>query len=77
MPVPYDDILPIDLDIIAREFKNYSRFTTGQLVSLSHQAGGPWDIVYQSQLADATLSPRIPNDLIRKHFGGDKPGLRH
>jgi uncharacterized phage-associated protein len=77
VPVPYDDILPADLDIIVREFKNYSRFTTGQLVSLSHERGGPWDTVYQLHLADATESPRIPNELIRKHFGVDKPGVRH
>jgi hypothetical protein len=66
-----------DLDLIVREFKNYSRFTTGQLVSLSHETGGPWDTVYQRHLADATQSPRIPNELIRKHFEVDKPGLRH
>jgi uncharacterized phage-associated protein len=77
IPVPYDDIPAADLELIVREFKNYSRFTTGQLVSLSHETGGPWDTIYQRHLADATQSPRIPNELIRKHFGVDKPGTRH
>lgn len=76
-PVPYVDILPADIEIIVREFKNYSRFSTGQLVSLSHEVGGPWDVVYRAHLADATLSPRIPNKLIRSHFGGEKSPARH
>ena len=77
LPVPFDDIAPADRDLILRVFENYSRFTTGQLVALSHERGGPWDIVYQSSLADPTQSPRIPNELIRKHFGGDKTAVRH
>jgi uncharacterized phage-associated protein len=78
MSVPHDDITSSDVEIIVREFKKYSRFSTGQLVSLSHEAGGPWDIVYRAQLADATLSPRIPNKLIRSHFAGEeKSTVRH
>jgi len=77
VPVPFDDIPAADLDIIVREFKNYSRFSTGQLVALSHERDGPWDTVYQKHLADSTESPRIPNDLIRRHFAGDKLRSRH
>jgi uncharacterized phage-associated protein len=77
LPVPFDDIASADCDIIIREFRNYGRFTTGQLVALSHERGGPWDTIYQSRLADATQSPRIPNELIKKHFGGDKTAVRH
>ncbi|MGJ5045417.1 Panacea domain-containing protein [Bradyrhizobium oligotrophicum] len=77
VPVPFDDLAAADREIILNEFRKYSRFTTGQLVQLSHERGGPWDIVYQAHLADATQSPRIPNDLIKKHFGGDKLVLRH
>ncbi|MBV5270972.1 MAG: DUF4065 domain-containing protein [Afipia sp.] len=77
IPVPHEDIRPEDVDLIFREFKNYSRFTTGQLVSLSHETGGPWDVVYRAHLADATLSPRIPNKLIKSHFAGEKAPLRH
>lgn len=78
IPVPYDDIRDEDLKIIVREFRNYSRFSTGQLVSLSHEPGGPWDVVYRAHLADATLSPRISNRLIRSHFAGEeKSTVRH
>jgi uncharacterized phage-associated protein len=78
IPVPYDDIREEDLKIIIREFRNYSRFSTGQLVSLSHEKDGPWDIVYRAHLADATVSPRIPNKLIRSYFAGEeKSTIRH
>ncbi|UWU88164.1 DUF4065 domain-containing protein [Bradyrhizobium yuanmingense] len=76
-PVPYQDIRADDVQIIKREFKKYSRFTTGQLVSLSHEPGGPWDITYRAHQTDPTFSPRIPNDLIRKHFSGDNPRVLH
>jgi uncharacterized phage-associated protein len=78
IPVPYDDIREEHLKVIVREFKNYSRFTTGQLVSLSHETNGPWDVVYRAHLADPTLSPRIPNKLIRSYFAGEeKSTVRH
>ncbi|TWI58285.1 putative phage-associated protein [Bradyrhizobium huanghuaihaiense] len=78
IPVPYDDIREDHLRIITQEFNNYSRFTTGQLVSLSHEPNGPWDIVYRAHLADPTTSPRIPNQLIRRHFAGEeKSTVRH
>jgi uncharacterized phage-associated protein len=78
IPVPHDDITDADAEIIDREFKKYSHFSTGQLVSLSHEPGGPWDIVYSAHLADKTQSPRISNKLIRSHFAGDaKSTARH
>ncbi|MCK1478054.1 DUF4065 domain-containing protein [Bradyrhizobium sp. 197] len=78
IPVPYEDIHQEHLKIIVREFKNYSHFTTGQLVSLSHEPNGPWDVVYKAHLADPTLSPRIPNRLIRRYFAGeDQSTVRH
>lgn len=70
VPVPFDDIAPQDRDLIAKAFAEYSRFTTGQLVALSHEPGGPWDIVYRNHLTDKTASPRIPNELIRSHQTG-------
>ena len=78
IPVPYDDIREEHRKIIVREFKAYSHFTTGQLVSLSHESNGPWDVVYRACLADPTMSPRIPNQLIRAHFAGErKSTVRH
>lgn len=77
-PIPFDDIAPSDTQTIAEVFVEYSRFSTGHLVALSHEKGGPWDLVYRAHLADGTASPRIPNDLIRRHFLGDvRSSARH
>jgi uncharacterized phage-associated protein len=77
-PIPYGDVRAEDAEIIQAQFMRYSRFTTGQLVSLSHEAGGPWDIVYRATLLDPTHSPRIPNELISSHFAGEaKSTVRH
>jgi uncharacterized phage-associated protein len=78
VPVSFDDIPEDHRKIIVHEFKAYSHFTTGQLVQLSHETNGPWDVVYRAHLADPTLSPRIPNQLIRQHFAGEgKSTVRH
>ena len=78
IPVPHHDIPEEHRRIILREFNAYSSFTTGQLVQLSHEANGPWDVVYRAHLADPTMSPRIPNQLIRRHFAGEeKSTVRH
>lgn len=69
-PIPYDDIALGDAKIIDDVFREYSRFSTSQLVALSHEPNGPWEIVFRARLADGNLSPRIPNELIRKHFDG-------
>jgi uncharacterized phage-associated protein len=78
MPVAYDDIAPADAEIVLRVFASYDRFTTGQLVDLSHEPGGPWDIVYSAWAKDNRLNLRIPNDLIRAHFLQEAGGqIRH
>jgi uncharacterized phage-associated protein len=76
--VPYDDISADDAELIKRIFANYDRYTTNELYNIAHQPGGPWHIVYTAWSKDNTISPRIPNELIRRHFlteaGG---GIRH
>jgi len=77
-PVSYDDIKAEDAEIIARVFESYDRFTTSQLVEMSHELGGPWDVVYQAWSKDNRLNLRIPNELIRKHFLKEAGGqVRH
>ena len=49
-------------------FESYVRYTTGELVALTHETGGPWHIVYTAWANDNRLSPRIPNELIRAYF---------
>jgi uncharacterized phage-associated protein len=76
--IPYDDIAPSDADTILRVFASYDRFTTGKLVDMSHEPGGPWDIVYSAWSKDNRLNLRIPNDLIRSHFLEQAGGqIRH
>lgn len=70
IPVPHEDIRPEDVELIEREFLRYNQFTTGQLVQLSHEIGGPWDIVYRAWLSDGTKSQRISNELIRRYRAG-------
>jgi len=77
--VPHDDIATSDIDFITDAFRKYGSFSTGALVDLSHVRGGPWDIIYHAWLADKTLSPRIPNDLIRAFYvdGGLPHSSKH
>lgn len=66
--IPFADISQDHCELIRHAFEKYSTFTTNQLVTLSHVPGGPWDLVYRAHLADKTASPRITNDLIRRHY---------
>jgi uncharacterized phage-associated protein len=67
-PIPHSDIRELDIEIIERVFENYSRYSTPELVALSHEPDGPWDRVFKDWSRDKRISPRIPNDLIRKRF---------
>jgi uncharacterized phage-associated protein len=66
--VPYDDIPPADTETIMRVFSNYDRYSTGKLVEMSHERGGPWDVIFTAWSKDHKRNLRIPNDLIRSHF---------
>jgi uncharacterized phage-associated protein len=66
--IAHDDISPADADIIVRVFESYAPYTTSELRNKSHEAGGPWDVIYRACLADKRMSPRIPNELIRAYF---------
>jgi uncharacterized phage-associated protein len=76
-PIPYDDINGGDAELISRVFESYGQYTAGQLVSLSHEPGGPWDLVFRAHLADNSASPRIPNELIRRHFVAGSMSQKH
>jgi uncharacterized phage-associated protein len=76
--VAYDDIAPDDATVIDRVFRSYDRFTTGQLVTMSHMVGGPWHTVYSAWAKDNRLNLRIPNGIIRAHFLQEAGGkIRH
>jgi uncharacterized phage-associated protein len=68
MPVSHDDISANDAEFIMRVFTSYDRYTTRELVNMSHEPGGPWDLIFTAWSKDNRLNLRIPNDLIRRHF---------
>jgi uncharacterized phage-associated protein len=76
--VAYDDISPHDAAVIESVFRSYDRFTTGQLVTMSHTVGGPWHTVYSAWAKDNRANLRIPNEVIRAHFLQEAGGkVRH
>jgi len=42
----------------------YGRYTTSELIAISHTDGGPWSEVYE----DGKLHIKIPKDRLRDHF---------
>jgi uncharacterized phage-associated protein len=70
--VPYQDIDQAAAEIILTTFESHARYTTNELVALCHEPGGPWDITFRAWNADQKLSPRIPDELIRSYFLGDR-----
>ena len=68
VPIPFDDVSDADKEFILFEARRYDRFSTGQLVALSHEAGGAWDIVYKEVLKNPAGSSRISNELIRASY---------
>jgi uncharacterized phage-associated protein len=75
-PISYEDITQADVETITSVFESYARYTTGELVALTHEVGAPWHVVYTAWANDNRLSPRIPDQLIRAYFlresGGQK-----
>lgn len=77
-PVAFEDLPDNDIELVVRIVTAYDKFTTAELVNLSHARGGPWDSVYSAWSRDNRLSLRIPTDLIRDHFLREAGGsVRH
>jgi uncharacterized phage-associated protein len=66
--IGHDDIQVEHAELIASVFDKYSGFSTRALVDLSHVKGGPWEVTYHAWLADKTISPRIPNSILRDFY---------
>jgi uncharacterized phage-associated protein len=76
--VSFEDISEIDKQLIERIFATYDRYTTSELVEMSHEPGGPWEVTFKEWSKDQRLNPRIPNDLIRQYFLRQRGGaIRH
>lgn len=49
-----------------RIWEVYGDFSGGQLVSLTHAEGAPWDLAREAE--KNKRNPRIPDDLIKQHY---------
>lgn len=49
-------------------FEHYSRYDALSLSDLTHETGGPWDVIWKQSQHSPNLGMVIPNDLIREHF---------
>ncbi|WP_038543480.1 Panacea domain-containing protein [Neorhizobium galegae] len=63
-----DSVSNEDLIFIEDQFSKYGHFGVGKLVSLSHEKGGPWDVVY-NRSGRVNPGMEISNELIRAYFG--------
>jgi uncharacterized phage-associated protein len=63
-----DEIAEKDRFFIAKIFDYYSRFSTPELIEMTHEKGSPWDRLWNSDRPVARLGLRIKDDEIREHF---------
>lgn len=63
--IPRDD--PV-VPLLERIWQVYSKFSGGQLSTMTHQPGTPWHQVWQDQSGSLRSGAIIPNDLIRDHY---------
>lgn len=63
--IEFNDIFDADRELISRVVRYYDSWTTFELVELTHEPGGPWDVTIQQE---GMLGPRIPLELIKTHF---------
>ena len=63
-----DSVSPDDLVFIEDQFSRYGHFGVGKLVGISHEKGGPWDVVY-NRSGRVNPGMEISNELIRAYFG--------
>jgi uncharacterized phage-associated protein len=75
LPVSFHEITEADAATITAVFESYAHYTTNELVALSHEVGGPWHVVYTAWANDNRSSPRIPNELIRDYFVGERSDI--
>ena len=56
----------IATSVVGRVWEVYGKYTASVLANMTHEPGGPWDLVMREN-ASARSVP-IPNELIRDHF---------
>ena len=62
-----DPISKIDMLFIRDQFSRYGRVNAGKLVGMSHEKGGPWDVVY-NESGRVNPGMEISDDVIKAYF---------
>lgn len=63
----YEEINLSDANFLFPLIDRYARLGASRLISLSHEKGGPWDLVYNAS-GRSNPGMEISNDLIREYF---------
>lgn len=62
------DLEPSDREFIIRVFQSYQNFDAWQLSEMTHEAGSPWDRIWNATSPVGRIGLRIRNDEIKAHF---------
>lgn len=68
LSTPMAILSPSINEIIRCNFDIYAAVSGGQLSSLSHARGGPWEVALHAFTAGKNINRRIPNALIRQRY---------
>ena len=76
LPTPYS----FDTEtskLLENIFDYYIRFDAFELSDLTHEKGGPWDIIWSRAQDRAVPGMFIPNDLILEWFRAGRDAIKH
>lgn len=63
----YEEMTSPDLEFLLPLIDRFSKFGAGRLISMSHEKGGPWDIVY-NRSGRVNPGMEISNKIIRDYY---------
>jgi len=62
-----DSVAPDDMLFIQDQFRRYGHLSASKLVGMSHEKGGPWDLVFNAA-GKTNPGMEISNELIQAYF---------
>jgi uncharacterized phage-associated protein len=65
--IGFEDIQDETRSFVLEVARYYMQFTGSQLREMTHERGGPWDVVFNSNSENRGIRDRIPNELIVTH----------
>jgi uncharacterized phage-associated protein len=68
LPDPIEDLY--DVEFIRKIYIEYRQFSAWKLSEMTHEAGSPWDQIWNSTIPSGRLGLRIKNGEIKQHFLG-------